>query len=476
MLPDRLIRAALLLALAWASPVHADVGAGRALYDAKGCAGCHAIAGAGGQVGPDLSAEGTRKDRDRAWHIAHLMNPAGVVPGSIMPPLVKSEADAGHLADFLLTLAGTPPAKAAPTPPARPAAAAPAPERAPKAAPVPRRTVQTPAGLVGNSVDGEALYQSRGCPLCHTIDGEGGTIGPDLSGAGNDPKRDVTWHMAYVMNPSQIVPGTRMPAVIRDPREAAHIAAYLMTRVTGVAPVPKAPDPAAGQHVFVKRGCGACHSIRGTGGALGPDLTFEGEVAGHDADWHRRHLANPKATSPASTMPRFNLPEREREDLVAYLLSLVRLEQDKRLSPALAARFADLGGSLEVLKGRIEKARQNGRNVDDFNVTLGEAWTHVGAVEDMIRRENLVGADKAIAQGEGLASELEGALTAFELALEKRHLAAIVVLFAILLGCWLLLKKINLLTLEWKAENAIREAEAESAKRKALPPGEPPCP
>ncbi|MBI5136807.1 MAG: cbb3-type cytochrome c oxidase subunit II [Nitrospirae bacterium] len=85
-------------------PLWADPDKGRALYEEKGCTNCHAINGEGGAVGPDLSTEGDRKDRDRAWHIAHLLDPASVVPGSIMPQLVFDEDEAGHLADYLMSL------------------------------------------------------------------------------------------------------------------------------------------------------------------------------------------------------------------------------------------------------------------------------------------------------------------------------------------------------------------------------------
>lgn len=111
----------LLAILLCAGSAGAAADEGKQLYDTKGCAGCHKIAGEGGEVGPDLTREGTRTDRDRAWHIRHLLNPAEVVPGSIMPVLVANEEEAGHLADYLLTLGvgSAPSAPAAPPPAAK---------------------------------------------------------------------------------------------------------------------------------------------------------------------------------------------------------------------------------------------------------------------------------------------------------------------------------------------------------------------
>ena len=488
----RLIVLTLMMALGigvvWPTPVRADVAAGKILFGDRGCSGCHTINGEGGAVGPDLTDEGSMPGRDRDWHVRHLMSPADVVPGSIMPVLVENETEAGDLADFLLSLKGDTSAPAdgpsadvaEPAPVASPKTT---PAVQPKAQPAAKGAVESTApkaklvvsadDVTGVSDTGEALYNARGCPLCHKVGGEGGDVGPDLSGAGNNPKRDMGWYMAYVMDPKSLLPASRMPAVIQDRDEAAHIAAYLMSLKTGAAPTPWRPDPAAGQQVFAKRGCKACHSIRGTGGGLGPDLTFEGEVAGHDADWHRRHLANPKSTSPGSVMPRFNLPEQERENLIAYLRSLVRLEKDKTLVPLLAARFAALGTALEDLKNRVESARLHGRNVDDFQATLGQAWTHVGAVEEMIRRKNLLKADDEIAQGEALASELENAVTAFELEFQERKYWGGLVLVLLLFGAYVLTKKVNLLSMEWEAGEAARQAEktkkAANKPRRALP-------
>jgi len=44
-----------------------------------------------------------------------------------------------------------------------------------------------------------------------------------------------------------------------------------------------------------------------------------------------------------------------------------------------------------------------------------------------------------------------------------------VVLFLLAIGAWLIIKKVNLLSMEWKAGEAEREA---SKPRRALPPGD----
>jgi mono/diheme cytochrome c family protein len=57
---------------------------GKILYRQEGCFMCHRLNGEGGNVGPDLTVEGTR-GRSGAWLIGHFKNPRAYTPGSIMP-------------------------------------------------------------------------------------------------------------------------------------------------------------------------------------------------------------------------------------------------------------------------------------------------------------------------------------------------------------------------------------------------------
>ena len=57
---------------------------GRTLYRQEGCFTCHRLNGEGGQVGPDLTIEGTRGRTDE-WLIGHFKDPPSYTHGSIMP-------------------------------------------------------------------------------------------------------------------------------------------------------------------------------------------------------------------------------------------------------------------------------------------------------------------------------------------------------------------------------------------------------
>jgi ubiquinol-cytochrome c reductase cytochrome b subunit len=83
------------------------------------------------------------------------------------------------------------------------------------------------------------------------------------------------------------------------------------------------PGVAHGKTLFTQFGCAACHRIHGEGGALGPDLSYEGDSR-PEREWHLRHFRDPQSVSPGTMMPKFPLTEQELNDLTSYVLSLKR--------------------------------------------------------------------------------------------------------------------------------------------------------
>ena len=81
------------------------------------------------------------------------------------------------------------------------------------------------------------------------------------------------------------------------------------------------PGIAHGQTLFASLGCTGCHRIHGTGGAIGPDLSYEGDTR-PDREWHMKHFRDPQSVSPGSIMPKFPLTDAELHDLTSYVLSL----------------------------------------------------------------------------------------------------------------------------------------------------------
>lgn len=83
------------------------------------------------------------------------------------------------------------------------------------------------------------------------------------------------------------------------------------------------PGVAHGKALFAQSGCAGCHRIHGTGGAIGPDLSYVGD-ARPDRAWHVKHFRDPQSVSPGSIMPKFALTDQELNDLASYMLALRR--------------------------------------------------------------------------------------------------------------------------------------------------------
>ena len=72
-----------------------------------------------------------------------------------------------------------------------------------------------------------------------------------------------------------------------------------------------------GRSLFAQKACLSCHHLRGSGGAVGPDITAIATV--HTFDWHVEHFLDPQATVPGSQMPNLEL-SREEAEALAYLM------------------------------------------------------------------------------------------------------------------------------------------------------------
>jgi mono/diheme cytochrome c family protein len=78
-----------------------DALAGAALFFQSGCLNCHFYVDQGGNIGPNLTAEGS-KGRGVDFQIKHLKDPRSVSPGSIMPSFAAlGDENLNALATFL---------------------------------------------------------------------------------------------------------------------------------------------------------------------------------------------------------------------------------------------------------------------------------------------------------------------------------------------------------------------------------------
>ena len=205
---------------------------------------------------------------------------------------------------------------------------------------------------------GRQLYAQRGCVACHRIRGVGGALGPDLTFVGSR-KRDPAWHLRHLRKPQATSPGSTMPPFTHLPEEELKaLTVYMLSlrempsALMASAPMPSspaatggakptsrtasslgpgqpvvavgaAPGLSRGKTLYAEKGCGACHTIGGVGGKVGPDLTAQGTKPGRDLVWHVNHFRNPPAVVPGSIMPPLtDLAEDDLKALAEYMLSL----------------------------------------------------------------------------------------------------------------------------------------------------------
>lgn len=77
-------------------------------------------------------------------------------------------------------------------------------------------------------------------------------------------------------------------------------------------------DNSPGAKIFVREKCMECHTLKGKGGAVGPNLTTVGSR--RDRAYILQQIKDPSSHNPNSAMPSFkNLPEQDLNDLADYL-------------------------------------------------------------------------------------------------------------------------------------------------------------
>ncbi len=125
-----------------------------------------------------------------------------------------------------------------------------------------------PAGEASPQVAlGRSVYTQIDCAYCHSVNGVGGTIGPDLSNIGGELSKDAI--ISYLQNPHAMIPTSLHPKLQFTPEELQALVSYLETLGAKVSYTAQAP-------VLFQKNCGICHMINGQGGTIGPDLSTVG--------------------------------------------------------------------------------------------------------------------------------------------------------------------------------------------------------
>jgi cytochrome c2 len=85
------------------------------------------------------------------------------------------------------------------------------------------------------------------CSRCHTVNGEGGRVGPELnSPASPAGGRDPAWLRAWIADPNRVAPGTRMEPLNPALPDRDAVIASLIAYLQAIAPPAPGPDGGRG--------------------------------------------------------------------------------------------------------------------------------------------------------------------------------------------------------------------------------------
>jgi len=206
-----------------------EASAGKALVQKFSCATCHQIGEAGGRIGPSLDGVGGRRSRE--FIQAHIFDPEQHAQqyapefrlgGELMPKVSASPEEIQQITAYLLTLPYKPLAGGTPHPPSGGGAM--------------MNPAYIPASMTPAAEDGRKLYFSSGCAACHSIGGQGGSVGPALDGVG--ARRSPAWLMRHITNSEKHIEAqpqahetttSMMPPTELPPVAIASIVDFLLT-------------------------------------------------------------------------------------------------------------------------------------------------------------------------------------------------------------------------------------------------------
>ncbi|HEY6306805.1 MAG TPA: c-type cytochrome [Candidatus Angelobacter sp.] len=185
--------------------------------------------------------------------------------------------------------------------------------------------------------EGGLLLEELRCMSCHTINGNGGDMAPDLTWEGSAVQRD--WLYAFMKNPNTLRPALirRMPKFNLTEAENKTVSDYILngyqapgfnSRALDVRTLNAEAAVRGKALYYTKYACQSCHIIdfKKDKGYIGPPLAAVGNR--RPAVWIYKWLKNPQAVVPGTTMPNPNLSDDEARDLTAFLMTLKARENE----------------------------------------------------------------------------------------------------------------------------------------------------
>ncbi len=183
----------------------------------------------------------------------------------------------------------------------------------------PKLLAQSPLPVPGDPAAGRRLFQERGCLRCHSIWGNGGTLGPDFAivGAGRSMQQlaGLFWNHTPRMMETVRSRGFQWPTFTET--ELADLISY----VYYVKLFDEPGNPDLGERWFTDKRCAQCHSVGGVGGRIGPSLDgyarYIAPLMLAEGMWNHGPTMQARQTAGGVPIPTF--VGREMADIQAYI-------------------------------------------------------------------------------------------------------------------------------------------------------------
>jgi cytochrome c551/c552 len=231
---------------------------------------------------------------------------------------------------------------------------------------------------------GEQLFQSQGCVQCHSINGKGGTIAPDL---GRRIARAYTpalfastmWNHAPAMWAAMRQQGIERKEL--DPDSAADLFAFFSSSRF----FDKPGDAGRGKQVFTQKRCAECHGIETAKLSAAPPVskwTSLGDpVTLAESMWN--HAGRMREELARRNIPWPVLTSQELSDMLVYLRNLPATRAIPGHLQATSGKGGEAliqsKGCLGCHKGKLDfHSRVEGKTLTDIAAAM---WNHAPRME-----------------------------------------------------------------------------------------------
>lgn len=200
----------------------AEVVAGKEIWEANNCMGCHTLLGEGAYYAPELTLAYER--RGEAWLRVFLADPQAMYPGQRkMVQYDFTDEEISHVIAFLKWV-GEIDTNGFPAEPDMAPAAATA---APSSAPAPASASAAPDASRTAAVAPPPFFTSV-CQSCHALGGTGGNVGPALDGVSQ--RYSAAELRTWLADPQSVKPGTTMPDLDLGDADLDALTTFLMAQ------------------------------------------------------------------------------------------------------------------------------------------------------------------------------------------------------------------------------------------------------